>query len=212
MTLHSLPLVQRLALSYAPADRREDMITLLLLDERLASILRDKGEVMIAQIKLAWWRDRLGEDPQNWPLGEPLLERLRTASFDPAAIQPLVNGWERLLDESLDATGLEEFGRGRGLAWAALCRDADQTANVTACGRHWALADLSLNLGLEEEAAQARTMALGETGQTGAIPKALRPLAVLHGLSRRALRKNSSELLAGPGSALLALRIGLLGR
>lgn len=206
-----LPISQRLALSYAPAAARAAVRALLLLDNRLATILRQGGEPVMAQIKLAWWRDRLGENPQLWPKGEPLLEALRQWPADPAQLLPLVNGWEGLLGEELTIAAIEEFAQGRALAWAALVPEARRGA-VMAAARAWALGDLALNLGQAEEAGAARRLALASKGQTTRLPRAVRPLAVLGVLTRRALERSSGELLDGPRAGLLALRIGLFGR
>ncbi len=208
---HQLPLAQRLALSYAPRVARPSVQTLMLLDNRLAAILRAGGEPVIAQIKLAWWRDRLSENPNTWPTGEPLLERLRQWPADPAQLLPLVNGWEGLLAEELTMAAIEDFAQGRALAWAALV-PAGQADAVTAAARAWALADLALNLGNGDEAGAARRLALAGRPQTTRLPRAFRPLAVLRALSRRALERGSAEVLDGPLAGLIALRIGLTGR
>ena len=212
MTVQSLPMLQRLALSYAPRSSRDEVLALMLLDERLAAILRDRGEVMIAQIKLAWWRDRLAEDPARWPAGEPLLERLQGCTFPPSAMAPLVDGWERMLDEELSVTAMEEFAGGRAQAWSAICPDRALTDPVIACARQWALADLALNLGNAEEASAARGMALAERVSAASLSRQLRPLAVMHGLAMRALHRGSADPLDGPLAGIAALRIGLLGR
>jgi phytoene synthase len=47
------------------------------LDVRLAGVVRGAREPMLGQLKLAWWRDRLGGDPESWPKGEPLLASLK---------------------------------------------------------------------------------------------------------------------------------------
>lgn len=213
-----LPLVQRLALAYAPASSREAILTLLALDMRLATILRNRSEAIIAQIKLAWWRERLSEDPALWPRGEPLLARLALWPADRAALVELVNGWEALLADQLDEAAMGEFAAGRASAWAGLAASiapkyGDQTARAA---MEWALADLAMHLDNSGESALARELALG--GEDGAgverarLSKNLRPLAVLHGLSRRALARNSSEMLDDIGAGMLALRIGMIGR
>lgn len=205
-----LPLVQRLALSYAPANARADTLALLALDNRLAAILRQGGEPVIAQIKLAWWRDRLGENPNGWPAGEPLLHTLRQWPGGPAGLIPLVDGWEALLAADLTGIGIDEFAQGRSAAWATLA--PAHATSAAAAARGWALADLALNLGQAEEASTVRELALSATREVAPLPRALRSLAVLHGLARRALARGRDELLDGPGAGFVALRIGLFGR
>lgn len=212
--LEQLPLEQRLALSYAPRRAREDTLTLLALDNRLGGILRNRGEVIIAQMKLAWWRDRFSEDPARWPVGEPLLARLARWSGDQRRLLRLVDGWEALLAEQLDRVRIDEFAQGRATAWSAFAvgLGAADLPRIEQAARVWALADLSLHLGEAGEAELVRAAALEQDWTAPRLPRTLRPLAVLGGLAQRALRRESAELLDGPGAVMLALRIGLSGR
>lgn len=207
----SLPLAQRLALTYAPRGVRGPVLALLSLDNRLAAILRQGGEPMIAQIKLAWWRDRLGEDPAAWPAGEPLLEALRAWPGGPPGLVPLVDGWEALLAEDLTMSAIEQFARGRALAWQSLARPGSE-AVAAAAAREWALADLARNLGTDEEASAARRLVQAGKPMRQPLPRNLRPLGVMLVLTRRALDRDSAELLDGAGALFAALRVGLTGR
>lgn len=211
----TLALPQRLALAYAPQRSRADIATLWQLDSRLAGILQSRGEALIAQIKLAWWRDRLAEDPQAWPVGEPLLQLLRNGKVPPRAYLPLVDGWERLLDDNLTAATVREFAAGRAAAWRAVAEAAGAGGAVEAVDqavREISYLDLALHLGDEAEAKAARQLALACKWHRPQLPRALRPLAVLHALSARALQSGTHDLLDGPRAGLLALRIGLFGR
>lgn len=215
-SLQDLAIARRLALSYAPRRWRADVLALWLLDERLATILRARGEVLIAQIKLAWWRDRLGDDPAAWPRGEPLLELLAAITTPPAGFLPLVDGWERLLGEDLNASDVREFAEGRARAWQALATacGATQGEGMAAgrAAREVSYADLAMHLSNPDEAEAARQLALACKWHRPRLPRPLRPLAIIHALSRRALDRGQADLLDGPGGAMLALRIGLLGR
>ncbi len=215
LTAELLPLPQRLALSYAPARSREAVLTLMLLDERLASILRNRSEVIIAQMKLAWWRDRLGDDPRAWPEGEPLLDRLKEWPAAPSTLVPLVDGWERLLADDPPGSALAEFAEGRARGWSTLAAalgSGTDDSSVLKAGSDWALADLALHLDNPDEARSARELALAGKGANRSLPRIVRPLAVLHGLALRALVRDSNELLDGPLAMLVALRIGITGR
>ena len=88
-----LPPPQRLALSYAPPSARCPTLALLALDTRLAGLLRRRGEPVLAQVRLAWWRDILAAEPGGWPEGEPVLALLRSWR-EPAPLVALVDGWE----------------------------------------------------------------------------------------------------------------------
>ncbi len=216
--LDTLPLAQRLALSYAPAASRDATLTLLLLDNRLAAVLRQRGEnALIAQMKLAWWRDRFGQQVSDWPKGEPLLGRIKTWPVPYASMVPLVDGWEALLVEELDEASVKTFAQGRGQAWravaVALCGFDDEAGEIAArAGQEWALADLAMHLGQGDEAELVRELAFAAHRHRLTLPRALRPLRVLHGLSQRALKRGSTDLLDGPGAMLTALQLGILGR
>ena len=92
--LESLPPARRLALAYAPAAARLPLLAFLALDVRLAGIVRNSHEPMLAQLRLAWWREQLQRDGGAWPEGEPLLAALRSWDGRHDALVPLVDAWE----------------------------------------------------------------------------------------------------------------------
>lgn len=210
--IEDLPPAQRLALVYAPARARLPNLALLALDARLAGILRKRGEPLLVQVKLAWWRDLLGTPAQEWPRADPVLDLLRQWQH-PASLAPLVDGWEALLAEDLALPGIAAFIDGRGAAFSALAQElgAAQPDAARSAGRLWAAADLAANLsaGAEREqvVAHSRTLPCPPV-----LPSSLRPLAVLAGLSPAALVRGGVPLLTGPRSVLTALRIGFTGR
>lgn len=191
----TLPPELRLALAYAPKGVRPLQLAAFALDARLAGIVASAREVLLAQIKLAWWRERLVEAPTQRPQGEPLLTALAgwTGSVDP--LLALADGWEAMLDpDRADHLALAE-GRaalGRGLAQQAGCAAASEAA--AAALRGWSLA------------------AGGQGGELPALPlpRKLRSLAVLYGLARR--RDGKTPLLEGPMALAAAMRIGMIGR
>ena len=201
----------RLALAWAPRHARPATLALFALDTRLAGFLRRGTEPLAVQMRLAWWRDTLGTPPSGWPRGDPLLDELRTWAA-PEGLVALVDGWEGLLAETLDREAITGFALGREQAWSALAREVGAArAEPAAAARAWALADLAANLSALEE----RRRVLEAAGPLRfALPgeRALRPLAVLGGLGRRALRRGGLPLLDGRTAALVALRLGMLGR
>ncbi|WP_137679294.1 hypothetical protein [Aurantiacibacter suaedae] len=206
--LETLPLPQRLALSYAPASARAATLALLALDTRLAGVVLGGGEPMLAQIKLAWWRDRLGEPCDKWPKGEPLLAALEKDLGDGRGLVALVDGWESLLGEQFD---VQEFAAGRAALWEALARRLGADArHVSPPARTWALTDLALGMPPGDERTTIMRAAEAQK-QRQRLPRALRPLAVLETLARRALSGNRDALLDGPGAMLLAMRVGISG-
>ena len=212
--LELLPVHLRLALSYAPVRVRALTLGLFALDCRLAGIVRGTREPLLGQVKLAWWRDRLGEKAEAWPEGEPVLAVLRLWGAETGALSAMVDGWEGLLgDPPLDGDALERFADGRANAFGALARllQADQGEAMRAA-RGWALVDLSGKLGDPSERSVARELAGQLDWQRCRLPRSLRPLAMLHGLARRAMLRGEGELLAGGAAGLVALRLGLLGR
>lgn len=209
--LDELPAPQRLALSYAPAAARPATLALLALDARLGSALRRRAEPVFVQMRLAWWRDVLAAEPASWPGGDEVLGLLR-AWREPAGLRSLVDGWEALLGDRLDAPTIDAFARGRGEAFAQLARELGAPASpAAACARLWALGDLAANLSEPDERAAA-IEATDALPPCPALPRTLRPLAVLSGLARRSLARGGAPLLAGAGTVILAMRLGITGR
>jgi len=209
--LDELPPAQRLALAYAPKAARDATLGLLALDSRLGAVLRRRGEPALAQMRLAWWRDLLGKDEAEWPGGDPVLALLGEWR-DPAALIPLVDGWEALLAQSLDAAAIDEFVRGRAAAFGQLAVELGvPSPPAEACASWWTLADLAANLGDGDECA-AVLEAAAALPSCPSLPRALRPLAVLAALAQRSLARGGGPMLEGFGAALLAMRVGIAGR
>jgi len=209
--MHGLPQVQRLALSYAPAASRSKFLALFALETRLAGIVRSVREPILAQLRLAWWRDRLTSAKDGWPHGDAVLDALRDWR-DPSGLGELVNAWEALLAEQLTAETIETHIAGRADAFAMMAREigTDKENDAVAAGRCFAQADLAANLG--DEAERSAVLSHVARQMVPRLPRTLRPLSVLAGLGRSAMRKGGSPLLSGPASVFLALRIGLTGR
>lgn len=209
--LDSLPAVQRVALAYAPQGCRAAWLGLLALDTRLAQLVRETREPMLGQIRLAWWRERLCEAPVKRPQGEPLLALL---GDDSERLVPLIDAWEAMLGEApLPRATIAGFAEGRAQALAGLATAfghegaAEDTAQV---GRSWALADLALRLSHPEEREHATALIAAEDQDHPRLPRPMRPLAVLHGLAVRDLRRGHDE--AGMGALFATLRLGIFGR
>ncbi len=193
-----LPPPLRLAVTYAPRRARLAWAALLVLDRRLARVALAAGEPVLAQIRLAWWRDRFAEPASAWPSGEPLLAALHGWDGDRAALAGLVDGWEGLVGVELDRAAIPACVEARAAALVALDRQmGGQGAYAVAeMARHWASADLAARLGDEP---------MVETVSPIRLPRAMRPLIVLDGLAR-----------PGTTSAWRTLgrtiRLGMLGR
>lgn len=207
-----LPIERRLALSYAPKAAQQPTAALFVLDGRLARIVSQGREPMLVQMKLAWWRDRLGEPAGASDRGEPLLKLFAEWGEGRHRLVALVDGWEALLSEPpLPDQAIEDFANGRAEACAAL---ADVLlvgpGDAARAGRNWALAELASRIDSADEAESVRELAAKAEWAPTKLPRALRPLAVLHGLARR--QQGRGPLLSGPRDFLFALRLGLFGR
>lgn len=207
-----LPLPQRLALSYAPKRSRAVLLGVLALDARLATIVRRRQEMVLTQMRIAWWRDLLAKDVVEWPAGDAVTDLLRQWR-DPARLAPLADGWEMLLSEFLDPRAIEEFAQGRAGAFTAAADELGlpRDDGIEPAARRWALADLAANVTDADERRQIVSAADMQSGPFP-LPRALRPLTVLAGLGDGALRKGGAPLLDGPGDMLRALRLGIVGR
>jgi phytoene synthase len=209
--LDDLPPAQRLALAYAPRGARSATQALLALDARLAAVLRRRGEPVLAQMRFAWWRDMLGMVAAGWPRDDEVLDALREWR-DPGVLVALVDGWEGLLAETLDAPAIDAFARGRATAFGQLAAELGLSrTGAEICASCWALADLAGNLSDPGERAAAMGAARA-LPPCPALPRALRPLAVLAALANRSLTRGGAPILDGFGAGLLAMRVGIAGR
>ena len=220
--LQELPLVSRLALSYAPGRAREATLAVLALDWRLGRLMAGASEPMLAQVRLAWWRDMLAQPVATWPSGDPVLEALATGLADQAyKLAPLVDAWEELVaDPPLSPNAMERFAAGRVKAWQVLNihvgaagepGPAEQN-DIAGNARLWALVDLAQGLSAEEERDVALALAASGPAPEGPLTRHLRPLAVLSALASRAMDRGDLDPLGGRASFRLAMRVGLFGR
>jgi phytoene synthase len=135
---------QRLAIAYAPKVTGAQLEWLLRFDQRLQGILARAREPMIAQLRIAWWRDMLGKSVGERPSGEPLLAELAAleqSTVTEAALL-LVDGWELMVGEpdadeqQRSASMRAEAIFGAFAGWAA-CSDAEREIALS-LGRGWA--------------------------------------------------------------------------
>lgn len=212
-----LPDAQRLAWAYANAASRPPLSILFALDLRLADIVRSIREPLLAQMRLAWWRDELAKSPESRPKGEPLLAAIGEVwAGEEKGLRALVDGWEELLAEPpLPAAAADNFAAGRAAAFAATARIAggagDDTA-VTLAAKRWALADLASKTSDLDEKAEVVATGLELGTEPVRLSRAMRPLLVLDGLARASLAAGGTPLMQGRRNILAAMRLGLLGR
>lgn len=211
-----MPEEQRLAIAYTPAAMRAVLTSLFAFDRRLSQIVAKTSEPMLGQLRLAWWRDMLGQPVQDRPSGDAVLDALgQHWAGHEAELIAMVDAWELLLaGDALGEEQIRAFGEGRGAPFGALRRQGGRAAEdrVAAAAFQWALADAAAHT---TDPGERR--ALVDAGRSrvvvgGTIEPGLRGLAVLQALALRALKRGGRPLLEGRGAALVALRAGLLGR
>lgn len=214
--LQSLPTIERLALAYAPGRARDAWLVFFALDARLASLVRAASEPMLAQLRIAWWREALQADGSQWPRGDPILDALAAWNGRHGGLAALADGWEALTAPApLEAKAMVSFAHGRAEALAALADHvgAGQDRDVA---RHlatdWSLAELVMRLSRDDERALALALAQGSSDELPRAPRVLRPLAVLRATARDRLARGGNDTGSSPVTLLRAMRAGLLGR
>jgi phytoene synthase len=160
-----------LALSYASRGR-DAAAALLALDDRLAAILRRTTEPLVGQMRLTWWREALEKLDTAPPPAEPVLAALAAEALPRglrgADLTPMIDGWEALLDDPLDAAAIERHAmRGRALFEAIAGVIGVSGDPVAAAGEGWALADLARHL--SDPDARRRAAALAGPGLDAAL-------------------------------------------
>ena len=211
--LASISVERRLALAYAPARTRALWLGLFALDARLGAVVRSAHEPLLAQIKLAWWRDELTKPAAARAFGEPLLALLEIWGDQTAGLRALVDGWEVLLsDEPLGAGAMMQVADARAQACgglAVLLRLTVVMPEVERAARGWALAELGATISDPEQKVLVIVLNAQLDWRRARLPREMRPLQVLHGLA--AGQRGQGSLMPGPIAALRAVRLGLLG-
>ncbi|QGN53809.1 squalene/phytoene synthase family protein [Novosphingobium sp. Gsoil 351] len=177
----------RLAIAYAPGQARSAWTALLAFDHRLSRAVAGASSPLLAQLKLAWWRDRMRTAAATWPVGEPLLAALTAFDGERPALEALIDGWEGLVGDDADENALARLVEARTGAVAALARvigcPVDGLA-IAASARRWTMPCAAI-------AVQR-------------LPRALRPLLILANLPP------AEEV--GALALLRIVRLGMFGR
>lgn len=172
-----LPPPANLAVAYTPIEFRPALTLLLQLDARLADIVRNAREPMIAQIKLAWWRDAFAAEPALRPKGEPLLQALGACGnvISPSALQDLVSAWELLLGEGeWTAQDVEKHAALRGGAiFGSYAVWIGEASDISSVSHQWARDTLRVEF--------PSKLSVPNNHPLPALPKGrkLRPLSIL---------------------------------
>ena len=214
--LDDLPPIERLALAYAPLATRRPWLSFFSLDARCARFVTTASEPITAQLRLAWWRDRLGESAEQWPTGEPLLEALGSWRGQHDALLGIVDGWEMMTAEiPRSREAFEELAAGKARAIASLQKMGaarEDGVVLQEMAMDWALCDLAGKLHDNDERRTLDEMIAARCFESVRVPRSLRPLAVLHALSRQS-RRSALPLQRLPARAMArAVIAGFSGR
>ncbi len=189
---------------YWPVQLRPAFDAFLDIDEAMGDVVAKATEPALAAIKLAWWRERLGELDQGKVPAEP---RLRAAA-------------EELLARGIAGKSLAEIEDG----WAALLEAEPDIERVGARGANLlTLGSKLLGAGDPQLAAAGRLYGLESARRRGLIgsvqqpvqhrfPRSVRPLTALAALAARDAGRQSLEPEATPGRAWALIRHRLIGR
>jgi len=206
----SLPMRQRLALSYTGGKARTAILLLLAFDARMAGIVRNSHEPMLAQIRLAWWRELLAQDASLWPKGEPLLAALSDWPGERGTLVELASAWEAMAGSApLPSSAIEGLANARAGAFAAL--DGRKPGDTRRMARNWALLDIASHLSDPRERDAALSLAQASDWTPARLDRSLRPLAVLHALALSDLRRGDFPDRVSPRALLVAMRTGMFG-
>lgn len=146
---------KRLAVAYSPAETRAYFTLILEFDVRLAQVVAGASEALIAQMRMAWWRDIIAKPVSERPTGEPLIAALNAVEQDGnehpndigRAMIMIIDAWDILLAQpEWDEGALLAHIQKRGEAVFNLPM-AD--TGKKAVGQIWALHDLANGLGAD---------------------------------------------------------------
>lgn len=201
--------VERIAILYAPRNLRSRYRSLLLLDSQLARIALTGREPMLAQLKLAWWRDTCGD--LSKPSGHHVAQDLAIAWHgEGKSLLPLVDAWEvAAVQGGSTLAAAQHVATARADAAIAAAGLADGAGALDAA-RRWTLFTLATHA--PDDVERVAMINAARAIDLVRLPRSLRPLAVLDGLALRALRRGAGALLGDRLSPLAALRLGIFGR
>jgi len=189
---------------YWPADLRPAFDALLDIDEAMGEVVSRSTQPALAAIKLAWWRERLGELDQGKVPAEPRLQaaakQLLSRGLKGSDLAKLEDGWAALVDVRPDPTRIGRRGEALFELGAQLL-GAEFNDDVARGGRLFASVDVArrgLAQFASEECDLSRTT----------IDRPLRPLTALAALAAR----GPLEAEATPGRAWALLRHRFTGR
>ncbi len=214
--------LQRLVFAYAPAKHRAVYSAIFAFDNRCAAILRGTNEVMLGQMRLAWWRDVIGKPVADRPQGDPVLGALSAMEeqgFDLDILVPIIDAWELLLvNEELTHEQIDGYTTQRGgTIFSVIGRHVASSRHFDAigyAGNIWALWDLARH-SIDDDIRMALVDRLKSEQQTVAelkFPRGLRPLSILLKLAGQDLKRGDVDMpIMRPATAVQIIWHGVTG-
>ena len=145
-TVASAHETRALAAAFAPGAERAHYLAVAAFEAEVEKTAETVSEPMLGQIRLAWWREALGEatgvgEPRRHPVVEALAELHRAGRLDAEAAAALIDAREHELEPG--AVSLPDHARILGRSWAALAAralggDTDKSAENLGVAALWA--------------------------------------------------------------------------
>ena len=139
-----------LALFYVPAEKRAALAALWQLDAHLGTVLAAGAQLILTQMKLAWWREALVALDSGPAPAEPTLQLaeqyLLPHGLSGTALSEMTVGWEHLLVDDLTSDDLDAYCRRRGgllFRYSAQLLAGRSSAEIESAGSAWALTSRS---------------------------------------------------------------------
>jgi phytoene synthase len=210
---------------WAPARMRPLLAAVFLLDLELERVVAEAGEPLVAEIRLAWWRERLvdladGKAPPAQPLLMMLGGKAPSAGVDLRTLAGLEDAlWPLLGDGPFDLAAMAR-ARGRLLA-GALCAlsGASLVPAAEAAGarvalsrfarRPWGRAQPAVSAGLEAWRGTAPQQRVGDERQVPRVLAALDALAARDLVAVRAGKPFERPSSAGRQIMIARVMLGL---
>ena len=79
---------------FAPADRRDALLTLYALNHELARAREVTSQAPLALIRLQWWREVIEGTAKPHEIASPLLALIRSGALQPPTLLPLIDARE----------------------------------------------------------------------------------------------------------------------
>lgn len=205
---------EALALHYAPDRWRGDYLALFALGSRSRLTVMQAREPMLAQIKLAWWREQIETLRPGGTHPEPVLNLIAQGWLsEKEALAALIGGYEGLLaPDDLSDEAIAAFIDAMAGTFASVARLTGNDREADAAklaGLSWGAACMS---SVMQQQTPASVLAESHLLPLPRLSRSLRPLSVLHALANRSLRRGGAPLVDGRGSVAVAFRAGLCGR